>query len=251
MENHNNKRTRSAKLVPWQIEDAARLKSLYDAWKKSAAGRNWSQEKIGADFGIGAQAVVWQILNARIPLNGRTLLGFCRALSVKPEEISPTLAEQLTQQLAQVRLVATDIVANAKEEGAIHGKVPVISWVRAANWMEEIDNFELGWVDSWIDVTVRVRRGTFALPVLGDSMEPMFSDGGVIVVDAVADGADPLPGKYVVAKRRTDNAASLKQLTMDGGVAYLKPINPRYPIVAVDADTDIIGVVRQFIQTFD
>ncbi|NDV11651.1 LexA family transcriptional regulator [Crenobacter caeni] len=245
------KRTRHTKLAPWQVEDAARLKALYETWKKSEAGAGWSQEKLGAEYKIGAQAVVWQILNGRIPLNERTVLSWCRALGVRPEEISPTLAARIGQQHAQIRQLVSDSYANVKEGPAIRGKVPVISWVRAGNWMEAIDNFEPGMAEDWVDVTVPVRRGTFALVVQGDSMEPVFTEGGVIIVDAVADGADPLPGKYVVAKRRSDNAATLKQLTMDGGIAYLKPVNPRYPILTLDEDTDIIGVVRQFTKTFD
>lgn len=77
-------------LEAWQVEDAARLKELFDERWQGA-----SQEKFANDFGIGTQGAVWQYLAGKIPLNMDALLKFCRGLKARAEEISPTLAKRL------------------------------------------------------------------------------------------------------------------------------------------------------------
>lgn len=131
---------------------------------------------------------------------------------------------------------------NVTDGPALRGKVPVISWVQAGNWMEVMDNFAPGDAEKWIDTTYAVRRHTFAVRVTGDSMEPKFPEGALIVVEP---DEDPLPGKFVVVRKRGDNEATFKQLVLDGGVYYLKPLNPRYPIMELPADSVIVGVVKQ------
>jgi SOS-response transcriptional repressor LexA len=37
--------------------------------------------------------------------------------------------------------------------------------------------------------------------------------------------------------------ATFKQYVVDGGVAYLKPLNPQYPIAQLDKTTIIYGVI--------
>ena len=41
------------------------------------------------------------------------------------------------------------------------------------------------------------------------------------------------------------NQATFKQLVIDGARRYLKPLNPRYPIIPVERDARICGVVRE------
>ena len=36
---------------------------------------------------------------------------------------------------------------------------------------------------------------------------------------------------------------TFKQYVIDGGVQYLKPLNPQYPIVQVDKGTHVFGLV--------
>jgi transcriptional regulator with XRE-family HTH domain len=82
-------KTRRKPLEDWQKQDAVRLKALFEA-----AGPE-TQEKFGARFGIGSQALVWQYLNGYIPLNLRAAVRFARGLSCDVAEFSPTLAEDL------------------------------------------------------------------------------------------------------------------------------------------------------------
>jgi SOS-response transcriptional repressor LexA len=80
----------------------------------------------------------------------------------------------------------------------------------------------------------------FALQVLGDSMEPEFHDGAVIIVE-------PSPllehGCYVVAQH--DGEYLLRQLANDGEHWQLKPLNPRYPTLTISGPDAIRGRVIQ------
>lgn len=121
----------------------------------------------------------------------------------------------------------------------LRGQVPLISTVPAGDFKEAIDNLHPGDYERMIDVSVPVGRHTFALRVSGDSMEPEFRDGDVIVVEPDIQAEH---GDFVVAKNGGD--ATFKQLWKDGVDWYLKPLNNRYPIKLL-GDSAIIGVVRE------
>ncbi len=125
------------------------------------------------------------------------------------------------------------------------GKVPLISWVQAGDYKQVIDNLAVGDAEEWVDATVPVRKHTFALRVSGDSMEPDFPEGSIIIVEPtlLAD-----PGDYVIV-RNGEHEATFKQLIRDGGDWMLKPINPRYPIKPMPRDAVVCGVVRQVLRT--
>jgi len=63
----------------------------------------------------------------------------------------------------------------------------------------------------------------YALRVLGDSMEPEFADGCVIIVDP---GHVARDGSYVVVEYAGD--VFFRQLVVDGERRILKPLNPKY-----------------------
>jgi SOS-response transcriptional repressor LexA len=70
-------------------------------------------------------------------------------------------------------------------------------------------------------------------------MEPKIPDGAIVIIDP----ARPYQhGSIVLAKRTGDQQATLKQLWYDGAVPKLRPLNPRYAILDMPADTRIIGV---------
>ena len=80
----------------------------------------------------------------------------------------------------------------------------------------------------------------FALRVLGDSMEPEFKDGCIVIIDpsGVAEH-----GAFVIAE--TDNGPVFRQLIADGKQWLLKPLNPGYRADLIPNRQSIIGVVVQ------
>jgi len=63
----------------------------------------------------------------------------------------------------------------------------------------------------------------YALRVLGDSMEPEFSDGCIIIVDP---GYAPRDGSYVIVEFAGD--VFFRQIVFEGERRFLEPLNPKY-----------------------
>jgi SOS-response transcriptional repressor LexA len=126
-------------------------------------------------------------------------------------------------------------------------EVPLISWVQAGDWNNLVDNFPAGHAEKWIATYAKVSKHAFALRVMGDSMTnphgaPSFPEGTIIIVDPERSAQ---PGKFVVVRQNLDSECTFKQLVRDGGVHYLKPLNPRYPVLEMLPDAVVSGVVIQ------
>lgn len=123
-------------------------------------------------------------------------------------------------------------------------KVPVVNWIKAGEFTECIDNYLPGEAEEWIGTTTKPKEHTFALRVKGDSMEPLFTEGMLIIIEP---DMEAFPGDYIIAKN--GNEATFKQLIKDGPDYYLKPLNDRYPIKPL-GQSQIIGVVREAVHKF-
>lgn len=132
---------------------------------------------------------------------------------------------------------------------SIRGKAPVISWIQAGNWLE-VEHQNNDYTD-WVAHTASVGKRAFALRVRGDSMTSMsgrtIPDGSIVIVDP--DTAYD-HGKVVVARLDDSNAVTLKELVIDGTQKYLRPFNNSYPMMPINGNCTIIGVVRQVTQDF-
>jgi len=80
----------------------------------------------------------------------------------------------------------------------------------------------------------------YALQVQGDSMQPEFPDGAIVIIDP---GFPPEHEYYIACDYRGETV--LRQLIIDGEQRYLKPDNPDYPTVEVTAPLKVHGVVAQ------
>lgn len=81
-------------LSPEQLEDARRLKGLYNEQVRNL--NLGSQVEVAARLGYASQGTLSQYLNGKIPLNLEAVLKFSALLQVSPEQISPGLAKKLT-----------------------------------------------------------------------------------------------------------------------------------------------------------
>ncbi|ELI8163500.1 LexA family protein [Yersinia kristensenii] len=125
-------------------------------------------------------------------------------------------------------------------------KIPLISYVQAgalaqnAQILSEMGEFEYVLTDmDWSE-------NTFALKIEGDSMQPEFKAGDVIVVDPEI---EPCPGEFVVAKNGEHEATFKKYrpqaVGIDGKPVFeLVPLNPDYPTIRSDlVPVTIIGTM--------
>lgn len=135
------------------------------------------------------------------------------------------------------------------ETAPARGRVPLISWVQAGSFSDVQDFYQPGEADEWVSAYhTSPSQHAFALRVDGDSMtSPVgrsFPDGCVIIVDPLR---GPKHGDYVIAKNTVTQKATFKQLTSDGLLSYLKPLNPAYPTLEIDDNKIVIvGVVIEW-----
>lgn len=80
----------------------------------------------------------------------------------------------------------------------------------------------------------------YVLMVLGDSMEPEFLEGDVIVIEPHNSVRD---GSYVIAWH--NNEYIFRQLRIAGEQMFLEAENPAYPAEQIDGLESIKGVITQ------
>ena len=80
----------------------------------------------------------------------------------------------------------------------------------------------------------------YVLRVLGDSMEPEFEDGCIVVVDPAGSAEH---GAFVIASHNGEYI--FRQLEIEHGRYRLKPLNPGYPTLEMPGAVSIVGVIVQ------
>jgi hypothetical protein len=87
---------RKAKVTDQHRAEAAALKALFDEAQEAAKAKKvrFTQGGFGEDYGIGDAALVWQYLNARIPLNLRVAVAFAKGLGCEISSFSARLAAE-------------------------------------------------------------------------------------------------------------------------------------------------------------
>lgn len=126
------------------------------------------------------------------------------------------------------------------------GTVPLISFVSAGLFCESPDNFSPGDAEEWLPCPSAHSPRTYALRVSGDSMtsstpgERSYPHGTIIFVDP--EKAHTI-GSRVIARIPGTAESTFKVYSEDMGIAYLVPINPRYPTMVMPEGTVICGVV--------
>lgn len=81
---------------------------------------------------------------------------------------------------------------------------------------------------------------SYALRVLGDSMEPEFQDGCIVIVDPAGVIED---GAYVIARHGDEYI--FRQLSVQDGHYRLRALNPGYPELEIPGISAVVGVIVQ------
>jgi SOS-response transcriptional repressor LexA len=139
--------------------------------------------------------------------------------------------------------------------------LPVLTYVQAGEPLNDhIDDFAPGAADEYVPVDAIMARKlgpyAFALYVEGDSMEPLFRQGDLVIIDP---DTAVRSGDYVVAKVGGKSRATLKKYVDRGVDAQgreqfdLVPLNTNgHHTLRINAGNpgSIIGVVVQKITSF-
>ena len=116
-------------------------------------------------------------------------------------------------------------------------QIPVISWVAAGQWQGALDEVQPRDAEEWVASDVK-GQNIFALRVTGDSMEPEFVDGDILIVDP---HAVTKPGDYVIV-RNDEGEATFKQLKQYGDTQVLHPLNRKYPDIELSEEHEYVMV---------
>lgn len=207
----------------------------FGKWLRQArerAGKN--QQQIADLFGISRSSVAqWE--------SGET----------QPEaDKLPVIAAELGVSLNM--LMTGRPFQGTEEPGAqyapISRAVPLVSWVQAGRAAPVVDPYAPGEGERVVYTTQKVGPNAYALRIRGDSMEPRFHDGDVVIIDPAVPAEH---GRFVVVRFERTEEATFKQLMTDANRQYLKPLNPRYPIVEIDAQAVMCGAWVQTIVDAD
>lgn len=121
--------------------------------------------------------------------------------------------------------ITSNIDGNSETNLPARRRIPIVSWVHAGS--ADFADF----ADEYVDDDECIVQEVFGLRVKGDSMEPLFHDGDLIIIDPTA---EPRPGDFVIARLIDEGQTTFKKLRIKGmnkegqAVMELIPLNPDY-----------------------
>jgi SOS-response transcriptional repressor LexA len=121
-------------------------------------------------------------------------------------------------------------------------RVPLVSRVPGGPDRDATDPYAVGNAEQWLTPTEPLGANSFALRVIGQSMEPDFPDGCVIFIDPSVQWKS---GDFVVVRFPETDEATFKKIVTDGGAILLVPLNTQYPTRKLETDFVVVGVVRE------
>lgn len=224
-------------LTAEQLDDAAKLKALYESKKKELGV---TQYTIADELGI-TQGAVGHYLNGRNALNLSVAAAFAKILQVSISDFSPSLDAEAKKMLPHEKSNVQYIGPHKRGK-----EYPLISWVQAGAWAEAIEPYTINEIDEWYESDAKVCGNAFWLRVDGDSMTAptglSIPEGTLVLIDT---GREAVNGSLVIAKMVDANEATFKKLIIDGGQKYLKGLNPAWPMKEINGNCKIIGVAVQ------
>ncbi|MGJ7219542.1 LexA family protein [Morganella morganii] len=122
---------------------------------------------------------------------------------------------------------------------------PLFTKVQAGCFTENGNSYTDRDAEDWIPTAKKASNKAFWLEVEGHSMtapqggKPSFPEGMLILVDPEEDVEF---GDFCVARMLNDEF-TFKRLIRDGGVEYLEPLNPRYDLITINGNCQIVGKV--------
>ncbi len=120
--------------------------------------------------------------------------------------------------------------------------IPLITWEDVDSWpLSKMKLAKAKKIDSEIDYNPDL----YALKMNDDSMEPLFSKGTLLIIDASKKARDR---SYMIVKCKSQKQSVFRQLLMDDDFQYLKPINPdpdKYKMKVFGKDDKYCGALIQ------
>jgi len=239
-------------LTAEELGEAERLKAAWESYR--AANDGATQTWLAAEAGLGTQGAVSQYLRGVIPLNLQALLAICKVIDAQPEVISPRLMKVLERGETVVGLLGLRPGSYMRVEGADQEdpRLTVIPKVRLRLTAglsgfevepEPYDGSSTTVPTDWIHRHGYHRDKLIAITVRGESMEPTFYEGDLVIINT----ADTKPVAGAVYAVNYEGEPAIKRLARDAGRWWLVSDNAdqrKYYRQSFEGDTSqIIGRV--------
>lgn len=171
----NDTRRKQGKVTAENLEEAARLKELWNRAK--AEGRVTSQEAFGAAFDIGNQSAVGFFLNGRTALSLKAAVGFARGLECRVEQFSPRLAREIDG------IVLTTTFDGSSEKAPSFVKEPTTKYA-AAHPMSLLPHRVVSPIPWGASMGTTDLSPKFDSAAPDDSMAPRVRTGQIVTFDS-------------------------------------------------------------------
>ncbi|EHU2405566.1 LexA family protein [Acinetobacter baumannii] len=132
-------------------------------------------------------------------------------------------------------------------------KIPILDFVQAGFWHEVVYDGTTPHSYTYTDYISSNPEAIFSVIVQGNSMEPDFKEGDMLIVDA---SIAPKPGSYVIAQNGSHEATFKKYRVLSQDeygrdIFELIPLNKDFPILSsITHEIRIIGVVVRHMRDF-
>lgn len=204
-----------------------------------------SQADLARRVGISSVAVGKWESGLNQP-KGRYINDLANALGVSVRWL--LTGEQPTDGNAEHSESDIQLISNVKGADLGVHKVPVLTYVQAGCFHPCEDRGVGEGVYEYITADLDASSNAFAVWVQGNSMEPDFNDGDLIIVDP---DLVPMPGDFVVAKNGSEEATFKKYRPRgykeDGTEVFeLVPLNEDYP--KLSSETCPITIIGKVIE---
>lgn len=173
-----------------------------------------------------------------------------RAVKGKVELVSRSLkdmADVLDVSVAQLLSPDLNFDPNVVADERKGKRIPVLDYVQAVHYPEAIEALRDSELKDFILTYGEYSKMAFALRIRGDSMQPRFRDGDMIIIDPAVKHK---PGYFVIATTGLSPEVTFRQYREAGinekgdAVFELVPLNPIYAPMRSDRQPiEIIGTV--------
>jgi len=142
-----------------------------------------------------------------------------------------------------------EAVKASRQQSTKHlNRIPILDWNQVIHYHLDA---AFDKTQPYLDYFNYHDTSCYALSIKGDAMvSPLtqgisFNPGSFVIIDP---SKIPEHGSYVIATTSNKNEPILRQYVEEGGVVYLKPLNPQYPLVQMERGMKILGVVVASVQ---
>jgi len=222
---------------------------LSDLLERQRKKLGLSYTNIAEKVGISSVYISQALRGQRIPKDN-ILVKLSDALALDPSvvlrlahyEKAPEAARRYLEPL--VKPAGSDAKFDNIEPYALGSgrKVPILGWVQAGQFSPTATN-DLSPLapDDYIYSDI-LGRNLFALRVENDSMEPLFHQDDIIIVNP---NIKARSGDFVVARLKEGGEVTFKKLIIKDQRVSLRPLNGKYDdiILKEDEDFEILGKV--------